>query len=79
VIENYVEAKHMWRVTLTKTAINAAANVIFLVSGTGKAARLKQVLEGSFEQDHFPSQLIQPEDGSLLWMVDEDAAALLSL
>jgi len=78
VIENYVEAKQMWRVTLTKNAINAAANVIFLISGAGKAERLRQVLEGNYEHDKLPSQLIKPENGNLLWMVDQDAAALLS-
>ena len=78
VIENYVEAKQMWRITLTKTAINAAANLIFLVSGAGKAERLRQVLEGNYERDKLPSQLIRPENGSLLWLVDQDAAALLS-
>jgi len=78
VIENYVEAKQMWRGTLTKTAINAAANVIFLVSGKGKSERLRQVLEGNFQRDKLPSQLIRPENGGLLWMVDQDVAALLS-
>ncbi|MEO8608666.1 MAG: 6-phosphogluconolactonase [Chloroflexota bacterium] len=78
VIENYVEAKQMWRVTLTKNAINAAVNVIFLVSGVGKSERLRQVLEGNYRRDKLPSQLIKPEDGSLLWMVDQEAAALLS-
>jgi 6-phosphogluconolactonase len=78
VIENYVEAKEMWRVTLTKTAINAAANVVFLVSGPGKTERLRQVLQGNYMPDDLPSQLIKPENGSLLWLVDQNAAALLS-
>ena len=78
VIENYVEAKQMWRVTLTKTAINAATNVIFLVSGKGKAERLQRVLQGEYAPNLIPSQLIKPENGNLLWMVDQAAAALLS-
>jgi 6-phosphogluconolactonase len=78
VIENYVEAKRMWRVTLTKNAINAAANIIFLVSGVGKAERLKAVMQGRYAPDEMPSQLIKPVEGKLWWMVDQAAAVLLS-
>ena len=78
VIENYVEVKQMWRVTLTKTAINAAANIMFLVSGSAKAERLRQVLQGTYDPQNLPSQLIQPENGKLMWFVDHDAAHLLT-
>jgi 6-phosphogluconolactonase len=78
VIENYVEVKQMWRVTLTKTAINAAANVIFLVSGSAKAERLRLVLQGTYDPQNLPSQLIKPENGKLMWFVDQDAAHLLT-
>ena len=78
VIENYVPAKQMWRITLTKTAINAAANVSFLVSGSGKAQRLQQVIQGDYNQDLLPAQLIQPQNGTLTWFVDQDAASKLT-
>lgn len=77
-VENYVEVKQMWRVTLTKTAINAAANIMFLVSGGGKAERLRQVLQGDFSPYDLPSQFIKPENGELMWFIDHDAARLLS-
>jgi 6-phosphogluconolactonase len=77
VIENYVEVKQMWRVTMTKTAINAAANVMFLVSGNSKAERLHEVIQGAYTPYQLPSQLIQPENGKLMWFVDQDAAHLL--
>jgi 6-phosphogluconolactonase len=77
VIENYVEVKQMWRVTLTKTAINAAANIMFLVSGSGKAEKLHEVIQGAYAPYQFPSQLIKPENGNLMWFVDHDAAHLL--
>jgi len=77
VIENYVEAKQMWRVTLTRTAINAAANVMFLVSGDGKAERLRQVIQGDHTPYMLPSQFIKPDSGELLWFVDQAAARLL--
>jgi 6-phosphogluconolactonase len=77
VIENDVPAKRMWRITLTRSAINAAANVLFLVSGRNKAECLREVLEGEYRPYALPAQLIQPTDGVLSWFVDQDAAQLL--
>jgi 6-phosphogluconolactonase len=74
VVANYVDEMHVWRITLTPSAINAAANVVFLVSGSSKANRLKQVLEGRYQPQHLPAQLIQPRDGNLLWLIDREAA-----
>lgn len=77
VVGNFAEAKQTWRITLTAIAINAAQNVMFLVSGIDKAERLRQVLKGPYSPDELPSQLIKPVDGKLIWMVDSPAASLL--
>lgn len=77
VIENYVEVKSMWRVTLTPKAINNAANIAFLVSGAGKAERLRQVIRGEYQPHALPSQLVRPVRGKLVWMIDQAAAARL--
>jgi len=77
VIENYVAAKQMWRVTLTRPAINSAENVMFLVSGGGKAERLHEVLQKRNEPRKLPAQMIKPEHGELAWFVDQSAAQLL--
>ena len=63
----------LWRVTLTPPIINAARNVTFVVSGAGKAASLRQVLEGPFTPDLLPAQAIHPAHGRLTWMADEAA------
>ena len=63
------------RVTLTPPAINGAAEVVFLVSGRSKAAILKEVLEGAGDPERFPAQRIRPSNGTLRWLVDEDAAS----
>ena len=65
----------MSRVTLTPVVINAAAEVLFLVSGREKAATLKRVLEGPSEPDALPAQAIAPSAGRLRWLVDAEAAA----
>jgi 6-phosphogluconolactonase len=68
----------LWRVTLTPVILNAAHNVTFIVSGTSKAARLQQIIEGPFTPDLLPAQAIHPTNGKLTWMVDEAAAGQLS-
>jgi len=78
VVAHYVDRLHAWRITLTPVAINAAANVVFLVSGLGKAKQLGQVLAGPYQPEVLPAQIVRPTDGRLLWLVDSAAAAHLA-
>ena len=75
-VASYVEKFQAHRITLTAATINNARNITFLVAGADKAATLKEVLEGPLQPDIYPCQLINPGNGSLLWMVDEAAAAM---
>lgn len=77
VTENYVPAKKAWRITMTRPAINAAANILFLVSGKPKAERLKQVTSGEYQPYDLPAQLIKPTNGTLVWFVDAEVASQL--
>jgi len=72
-----VDASPPWRVTLTAPLLDAAASVLFLVSGAGKAEVLKEVVEGPPRPRELPAQLIVPVSGSLRWLVDAAAAAKL--
>ncbi len=65
------------RLTLTPPLINAAAHVVFLVSGADKADAVQQVREGPRDIDHLPAQSIAPTHGALHWMLDLAAAAKL--
>jgi len=49
--------------------------VLFLVSGAGKAATLKQVLLGDVQPAALPAQGVAPITGKLFWMCDAAAAA----
>jgi len=62
------------RITFTPSLLNAAANIAFLVAGTGKAERLKEVLHGPHQPEVLPAQIVNPREGKLLWLVDEAAA-----
>lgn len=77
VVANYVEKFQTYRITLTAKTINHARNITFLVAGGDKAETLKNVLEGDRQPELYPSQLIHPTKGTLLWMIDEAAASRL--
>lgn len=78
VAANWVPKLDAYRITITHRLINAAHNVLFLVSGKGKARILKSVLEGPSNPEKLPSQLIRPNKGDLFWFIDHEAAAELS-
>jgi 6-phosphogluconolactonase len=73
-VANFVPPLESWRLTLTYSVINAAAHVVFLVTGNEKAAALQEVLEGAPDPMRYPSQAVAPENGRLLFLVDRDAA-----
>ena len=77
VVSNWVDKFQSYRITLTAPVLNNADLVIFLVSGEEKAEPLRVVLEGKKQTDRFPSQLIEPTQGKLLWLVDRAAARKL--
>jgi 6-phosphogluconolactonase len=78
VVANWVAKFNTHRITFTFPVLNRAAEVMFMASGADKADMLRQVLEGK-NTPPFPSQRVQPSDGRLLWMLDEAAAAKLTL
>jgi 6-phosphogluconolactonase len=77
VVANWVEKFNTWRITLSAPAINNARHVVFLVTGAGKADRLREVIKGERDTTRLPSQMIQPRDGTLSWFVDRAAAEKL--
>ncbi len=76
VAEAFVPQLRASRISMTFPTINHARTVMFLVAGAAKARILHNVLEGPFGV--YPAQRVQPIDGTLLWLVDADAAAFLS-
>src|SRR5579859_4339044 len=78
VVHNWVGKLCAERITLTAAGVNQAAQVLFMVTGADKACALKAVLEGPYEPDQLPAQMIQPLNGKLQWLVDTAAGGLLT-
>ncbi len=66
------------RLTLTAPVFNRARRAVFLVSGSSKAAILKEALDGPRDPLRIPAQLVAPDEGELIYCVDAAAGALLS-
>jgi len=73
----YLKEQEMYRITLTAPVVNKAAKVAYLVSGADKAPAVKEILEGKYDPDHHPAQVIRPELDKPYWFLDKAAAALL--
>lgn len=76
--ELYVEEEKEFRVTLTAPLINRSHHILFLVTGEKKAGILKKILTASYQPENYPAQLVKPVDGTLNWLVDHKAAALIN-
>jgi 6-phosphogluconolactonase len=78
VVRNWVGKLFTDRITITAPVACNATMILFMITGKEKALALKGVLEGPFEPEQLPSQLLQPTNGELLWLVDQAAGSMLS-
>lgn len=68
------------RLTLTLNVINHAAVVLFLVAGQNKTHITRTILEpASADTSRYPASLVRPEQGRLLWFLDEAASTELAI
>ena len=79
VVANWVEKFQSYRITMTAPVFNHAGRIIFLISGQEKANTLKSVMACSPESGSYPIQLIRPEQGQCIWLIDTSAAGQLTL
>jgi 6-phosphogluconolactonase len=64
------------RLTMTYPVINSGRQIVLMVFGKEKAGVVKTVIEG--KQSRFPAQGIEPMNGKLIFLIDREAASLLS-
>ena len=77
-----IEPEHLMHCMLDEKegalAFNSARLIVFLATGAAKAATLKTVLGDAFQPELFPAQRIRPQEGKVIWLVDEAAGSQIS-
>jgi 6-phosphogluconolactonase len=76
VVANWVEQIKAFRITFTYPVLNNAASVMFLVSGDEKADMVRKALKEP--EANLPCQGVRPNNGELLWFLDNGAATKLA-
>jgi 6-phosphogluconolactonase len=68
------------RLSMTLAAINRASVILFLTTGSGKAEAVRAILDPKTEAERqLPASLVKPEEGRLIWFLDQAAAAKLPM
>ena len=75
VVGNWVAVHSTWRITFTYPLLNHAANIMFLIEGSGKADIVRQALKDP--SAHLPCQGVKPVNGELRWYLDKQAGSKL--
>jgi 6-phosphogluconolactonase len=65
------------RVSITGKVINNASTVAFLVTGKDKEERVAEIFNQEPNAAYYPASLVNPENGTLHWFLDQAAANLL--
>ncbi len=73
----FVPKFQKYRLTMTPRVINSARHVVIATEGTQKATALAAALQGPYDPQKYPVQIVKPVDGTVTWLVDRAAAALL--
>ena len=72
---NWVPNLNEWRLTLTLPVLNASRRAVFLVTGAEKSGVVASAVERKEGSHELPASLVRPKRGSLIWILDEAAAA----
>jgi 6-phosphogluconolactonase len=78
VAANWVEKLHAYRITMTLPLLNAARLIVVLAAGEDKAIPVRDAIQPRDAGHSLPVQLVRPEDGRLIWLLDRGAASLLN-
>ena len=64
--------------TLTFPVLNAAREVLFLASGKSKSDIVQRIISIKQPAKEFPASMVNPEDGTLHWILDSEAMVLIN-
>lgn len=78
VAANFLPEKESWRITLTYEAINSAEDIQIMTFGKSKASMVDTVFSDPYDPDVIPIQKVGTAERKALWILDQEAASLLS-
>lgn len=78
-VANHVTRLDSDRLTTTFSFLRQARTIMFLVAGSDKAPALRRVLEPGTDEETPPAAGVIGGDADVIWMVDEAAAADLTV
>ncbi len=64
-----------WRLTITPAGLRACGLIVVMALGTAKAEALHRVHAGPYAPEKIPAQILKSCASSVVWLVDEAAAA----
>lgn len=76
VVANFVPAQNAWRMTMTYPLLMAAHEILFFITGPGKAEIMPRLLGDPPEE--LPAAALRNVSGRVTWVLDADAARLVA-
>lgn len=70
----YLKSQEMYRITLTEPIINKAENILIVTFGKSKKHALNEVLNGVYNPEQYPLQVINKREGVQIF-TDEEAGS----
>jgi 6-phosphogluconolactonase len=77
-VASWIDKLGAFRITMTLPVFNHARHVLFLAAGPDKAAAVAASVDPPPAAEPPPAALVRPTNGQLTWMLDGQAARLLS-
>jgi 6-phosphogluconolactonase len=65
------------RITITGKVINNAEQIIFHVTGKGKAQIVKEIIDSEGSEKQLPASYVIPFKGTIAWYLDEAAGSMI--
>ncbi len=67
---------HVWRLTLNYATLNSAKEILFLISGIGKAPVVESLFDNPSKK--LPAHRIRPLSGKITYLMDQEAASRIN-
>ncbi len=74
-VANWVDRLGTWRLTASAPLLHLSSQIVYLVSGQGKAEAVRRIL---VDEEPLPARVVAEGAADVTWLLDAEAAAQLS-